>query len=452
MENLVKIENQILYDAVYEACFKSNIYLPKADFDNLKNIATNNIESNSKMAKIFANASLAAQTQRPLCQDTGQVVIFLEIGKNIVFSETPSVIINQAISDCYVKNSFRKSVVKNALNERLNTQNNTPAIIYTDIVDGDKIKIHLLIKGGGAENMSDTKMLTPSATEEDIIKEITEIVKISGQNACPPLFLGIGIGGTIDYAGVLSKKAFFTNENEELAEKIKQHINSTLDTKVANIKILTAQTHIACLPLCVTINCHSSRHASAIIDKDGYKITTEFATPNEENILQTKLPEIRTTEIAQLKKLKLGSEILLSGTIYTARDMAHKKLVEIIHKKSQLPFELKNAVIFYAGPCPKTENEVIGPIGPTTSKRMDKFAPTLYDNGVLATIGKGSRNNEVKQNISKNKALYFSVQGGVASLLKNCIKSSQIIAFEELGAEAIYKLEIEKLPVKLELK
>ena len=149
--------------------------------------------------------------------------------------------------------------------------------------------------------------------------------------------------------------------------------------------------------------------------------------------------------------MKKGSEILLSGTIFTARDMAHKKLVEMIEKQENLPFELKNSIIFYAGPCPKKENEPIGPIGPTTAKRMDKFAPILYDNGVLASIGKGERDAGVQDSIKRNKALYFSVQGGVASLLQSCVKSAEIIAFEELGAEAIYKLEIEKLPIKLEL-
>lgn len=449
MENLVSISTKNLYNAVYEACLKANTYLPIEVLNALNSIKA--IEQKSKIDKIESNSFIAAKNQRPLCQDTGQVVVFAKIGSNVFLDELPSTIINNAISDCYKDNFYRKSIVKDAIFNRTNTQTNTPAIIYTDIVEGNEIHVNILIKGGGAENMSAVKMLTPSASETDIFDTITNIIKDSGQNACPPLFVGIGIGGTLDFAGVLSKKAFFSNENKEFTQKLKNHINRNSETKVADIKLLTAPTHIACLPVAVTINCHSARHSSVVVNKNGFEILTDYSiAQNAENHAPT-IKEIRVDNIEELKSLKKGSEILLSGTIYTARDMAHKKLVEMIEKQENLPFELKNSIIFYAGPCPKKENEPIGPIGPTTAKRMDKFAPILYDNGVLASIGKGERDAGVQDSIKRNKALYFSVQGGVASLLQSCVKSAEIIAFEELGAEAIYKLEIEKLPIKLEL-
>ncbi|MBQ2871736.1 fumarate hydratase [bacterium] len=449
MRDLVNITTKNLYQATYDACYKANIYLPKEVLTALTDIKEN--EDTAKMDKIFANSVIAAKNSRPLCQDTGQIIVFLEIGQNVYLDELPQEIINKAISDCYVDNFFRKSIVNDSLFDRTNTNNNTPTIIYTNIVRGNEIKIDLLIKGGGAENMSAVKMLTPSASEDDIINEITDIVQASGQNACPPLFLGVGIGGTLDYSSVLSKKAYFSNENKQFAEKLKKHINENSDTKVADVKMLTSSTHIACMPLAVTINCHSCRHASVLVKQNGYELLTEFDVANATENQQYNKKEIQTNEVEILKNLNRNEEILLSGTIYTARDMAHKKIIKLIEKGETLPFELKHSIIFYAGPCPKKENEQIGPIGPTTAKRMDKFAPILYDLGMLATIGKGERNREVQQSIKNNNALYFSVQGGVASLLQSCIKNVEIIAFEELGTEAIYKLEVEKLPVKVEL-
>lgn len=453
MRNLIEIDAKYLYNAVYEACYKANICLSSEVFGALKKIEQEGLETTNKMLKIFANNSIALINKRPLCQDTGQVLVFLEIGENVMLSKNnPIEIVNSAVSDCYKDNFFRKSVVKDAFFDRVNTQNNVPAITYIDYTKEENIKVNVLIKGGGAENMSTTKMFNPSASEEDLFDYVLSVVNNAGENACPPLFLGLGIGGTIDYAGVLSKKAFFSKENKDFSNKLLNYINEKSNTKVAQIYTLTSSTHIASMPVCITVNCHSTRHASVIVDNSGYQITTEFIADDTTNFGNFDLPEVFADDVETLKKIKYGQEFLLSGVVYTARDAAHKKLVEIINRKDKLPFDLKNSIIFYAGPCPKNEKEVIGPIGPTTSKRMDKFAPILYENGVLATIGKGKRAFEVEQSIKDNNSLYLSVQGGVASLLQNCIKSAQVVAFEELGAEAIYKLIVEKLPVKVEIK
>lgn len=456
MKEFVEISAQNLYKAVYDACFQANIYLPQKVYNSLLELDQSELEKKSKMAKIFANSDIAAKNQRPLCQDTGQVIVFLEIGDKVLLDEgIPAEIINKAIADCYCENFFRKSIVNDALFGRKNTRSNTPAVIYTEVVNGTQIKIGLILKGGGAENMSKGEMLTPSASEQDIIEFVNNVVISAGENACPPLFLGVGLGGTLDVAAVLSKKAFVKEGNQlqqNFAKKLKTHINSVSPTKIADVNVLSTSTHIACLPVCVTVNCHSARHASVLVDKDGYKITTKFAKPQNLEINFENTNEIQVSSIEKLKALKAGEEVLLSGTIYTARDMAHKRLAEMIKNNEKLPFELKNSIIFYAGPCPAKADEIIGPIGPTTAKRMDKFAPLLYEKGVLATIGKGERSTDVKNSIEKNHALYFSVQGGVASLLQNCVKAAEIVAFDDLGAEAIYKLKVEKLPVKLELK
>lgn len=453
MRKFVEISAQNLYKAVYDACFEANVYLPRNVYKSLKELDKKNVESSKKMAKIFSNAAIAAKNQRPLCQDTGQVVVFVKIGENVVLDEqNPQMIINRAVGDCYKDNCFRKSVVDDALEGRKNTDSNTPAVIYVEYSREDNIRVDIMIKGGGSENMSSLAMLAPSTFEADVIKTVADAVNCAGENACPPMFLGVGIGGTADYACVLSKKAFFNENNNALGQKIKKYINENLAVKVADVRVLSAQTHIACLPVGITINCHSARHASVLVDKDGYKFLTDFEKPCLDGAFEQNSPEIFTNDIESLKKLNPGDEILLSGTVYTARDMAHKRLFEMIEKGEKLPFSLENSIIFYAGPCPKKGDEVIGPVGPTTSKRMDKFAPLLYDNGLFATIGKGPRSQEVKNSIEKNNAAYFSVQGGVASLLQNCVKGASVIAFEDLGAEAVFKLNIEKLPLKVELK
>ncbi len=453
MENFVEISSDSIFKAVYDSCFQANINLPKAVYDLLYKAGAEGFEPQSKISQILSNAAIANINQRPLCQDTGQVLVFVELGQNVRISDgNLNKTINGAVEACFKDNFFRKSIVKNAIFERTNTDNNLPAIIYTDIVDGDSIKLNILIKGGGAENMSAVKMFNPSASEIEIFDFVLDTVKSSGTNACPPLFLGIGAGGTIDLAAVLSKKAYFRGENNEFSEKLKNYINENSETKVLDIKMLTAPTHIASMPVCVTMNCHSTRHASILIGSDSKAvILTEFVKPFEIKA-DEKRQEIKTTDFEAMRNLNVGEEISLTGEIFTARDMAHKKIAEMISNSENLPFEIKDKIIFYAGPCPKKEDEIIGPIGPTTAKRMDKFTPMLYDLGLFATIGKGERSDAVKESIETNNAIYFSVQGGVAALLQKCIKKSEIVAFEEFGTEAVRRLEIEKFPVKVEFK
>ena len=451
MGEFVKINSEILYNAVYQACFRANIYLPEEVYGALKKIDKAGLEPKSKMTKIFANAFIASKNVRPLCQDTGQIICFVSLGSKIQLDKPLNDVINSAVEACYRDNFLRKSVVKDAFFDRNNTKTNTPAIIYTEIAEGEEIKINMLVKGGGAENMSALKMFNPSASEQEIMDFVLETVKNAGENACPPLFLGIGLGGTADYALVLSKKAFFIPENRDFCEKLKNYVNENSPTKVADVKMLSAQTHIASLPVGITVNCHSTRHASVVINGDGFEILSKFAEPDNLKINSDGLKEVCAQNAEEIRKLKTGEEVLLTGTIYTARDMAHKRLAEMLKDSAPLPFDLKNSIIFYAGPCPKTETEVIGPIGPTTAKRMDKFAPLFYNSGVSATIGKGARSSEVKESIKNNNAIYFSMQGGVASLMQSCVKAVKIMAFEDLGTEAVYELKVDKLPLKVEL-
>ena len=312
----------------------------------------------------------------------------------------------------------------------------------------------MMIKGAGSENYSAMQMLKPTSTKEEIFNFIKNCLEQAGEKSCPPYVLGIGVGGTAEKALLLSKEAFFEKEQntqqKEFINELNQHLQD-LTNNILDIKLKTAPTHIACLPIGITINCHSCRHSvcqitqnEIIIDKNNNK----FKTIEDKNI---NLKEIHTNDIEEIRKLKSGEEILLTGEVYTARDAAHEKLKKYFIETGTIPINLKNKIIFYAGPCPPNENEIIGPIGPTTSTRMDKYCEFMYENGVIATIGKGERSPIAISETKKYNAKYLTAQGGIACVLASCIKNAETIAYEELGTEAIRKLTIEKLPLKVEI-
>ena len=419
------VNTEIIYKAVYNLIEIANTNLPGNIYSKLSEFNYSGKEN------ILKNAYIAQKNMRPLCQDTGQVVIFLEAGQDIIFSGNYiEDEINRAVSDCYKNKFYRKSTVKDAIFNRANKEDNTPAIIHTKIVKGDEINILLGIKGGGAENMTTLKMFNPTADFNEIMDYAKECAINAGENACPPMTIGIGAGGCAETAAILAKKALFARD--------------IVDIEIPNVfetKILTAPTHIACLPVCINLSCHSLRHANAKIT-DGKILYKDKIQKYKDIEIKTDAKEIYTSDIEALNSLQSGENILLTGTIFTARDAAHKRLVEMIKENKILPLDLSGKILFYAGPCPAKEGEIIGPVGPTTSKRMDKFAPVLYEKGVIATIGKGDRT------IKGLNKLYLKAQGGIACVLQQCIKKCEIICFEDLGAEAIYKLEIEKMPLK----
>ena len=456
---MIEISTKKIEEAVYKLCYEANTSLNAKIYNKILEVYKNT--KSDILKTVLQNAQIAYQTKRPLCQDTGQVIVFCEVGQEVHikggFIETA---INYAIEKCYKENFFRKSVVNNAVFDRTNTCSNTPAIIYTKLVEGNEVKIKVLIKGGGSENKSLTKMLLPTMNEDEIVTAIGNMILSAGVNACPPMFIGIGIGGTLDKASVLSKEVFFKHnfsDNEfELARKIKEYVNSKAPKEfegsyALDVKVNSIATHIACMPVAVTVNCHSDRMSECTINENGIIYNhrvPDFVDFSEEN---SGLREIRTNAIKKIKQLKQCEKVLLTGEIYVARDMAHKKLQEMMKTEVPLPLDIGNKIIFYAGPCPAKPNEVTGAIGPTTASRMDKYAVELYDKGLLATIGKGDRNTEVTEAIKRNGAKYFTVIGGVAALLADKVKKSEIIAFEELGAEALYRLYVEKFPVTVEI-
>lgn len=421
------MNTKLIYEAVYNGLIIANTRL---DLETYNKVEVSNCKIKNEILK---NAYLAYKNQRPLCQDTGQVVVFLNVGQNVVLEgEFIYNAINKAVSDCYKDNFFRKSTVKDAVFDRTNTGDNTPAIIHTNFVEGNEVSILIGIKGGGSENMTRLKMMNPTSSLDDIYDFVKETVLLAGENACPPMTVGIGAGGTAEVACTLAKLALFKGKPVDLI------LDNVLD-----VKMLTTSTHIASLPVCVNINCHSVREIEIKIKEDKIYYDLKDYTPikieNEQEAIKVNSGDIET-----LKSLKTGDKILLTGKIYTARDMAHKRLYNSILNNEKLPIDIKNAIIFYAGPCPKKEGEIIGPIGPTTSKRMDKFAPLLYENGVIATIGKGQRT-------FSGGYLYLKATGGVALLYQQSIKSAKIAAYEDLGTEAIYELEVSNMPLTVEI-
>lgn len=456
-------------DAIYNLCVEANTTLPAGIFAKILHAynCEENADAKQALGLILENAKMAYEKKMPLCQDTGQVLVFIS-GSSKLIPANINEIVNNTVSKAYEENFYRKSIVKNAVFERVNTKTNTPCIIYSEITDRNELKIEILIKGAGSENVSTISMLSPTATEDEIVEFVVSTVKKAGAKACPPYFIGIGIGGTMEYAGILSKKALLLEENidknhKNLAEKIKNKVNELKigaagfggASTALDVKILTDFTHIACMPVAVTINCHSTRHAKCIIKGKGKREKEKadnlnlFPLPSSLFTLNGYI-KVRTSDIKQLKSLKQGQKVLLSGEIYTARDMAHKRLAEMIEKGEKLPFDLKDKIIFYAGPCPCSDECIVGSIGPTTSSRMDKFAPLLYKKGILATIGKGERSVEVIKAVKQVGGLYFTAIGGVACYLSERFKKKELIAFEDLGAEAVYKFEVEDLPLRLD--
>lgn len=451
------INTNLIEEAVYNLCVQANTQYDGNLYNTIYEYYSqtqDNIKK-QKLQNILKNIKIANDTKRPLCQDTGQVLVFVEIGQEIyIEGSLINDAVNNAVKNAYKDNYYRLSVVENALFNRENTNTNTPAIIYTNITEGSKINIKLLIKGAGSENYSAVKMFKPSSEKEEIFEFIKQSIISAGEKSCPPLVLGLGIGGTMDSAAVMSKKAFFkteqTIEEKEFLNDLYKYLD-TLKDEILDIKLMTSATHIASLPAALTINCHSTRHAECTIDETEITYCTNKTDYLEIPDTIKSAIEINTNDTVRIKSLKKGDHILLTGEIYTARDAAHKRIADYFNEHNKLPFDLNGKIIFYAGPCPAKPGEAIGPVGPTTSFRMDKFSEFMYSKGVIATIGKGERSKDTEETILKYGGKYFTAQGGIACLLAECVKKSELVCFEELGTEAVRKLYVEKFPLRVEI-
>ena len=428
------------------------------------------------MAQILINSRMCAEGHRPICQDTGIVTVFVKVGMNVRWDATMSLedMINEGVRRAYLHpdNVLRASILKDPAGKRQNTKDNTPAVIHYEIVAGDKVDITVAAKGGGSENKSKMAMLNPS---DSIVDWVLKTVPTMGAGWCPPGMLGIGIGGTAEKAMLLAKESLMDpvdiqeliargaqNRVEELRLELFEKVNALGIgaqglgglTTVVDIKIKDYPTHAASLPVAIIPNCAATRHVHFELDGSG---AAELTPPKLEDWPQvtwdaSKARRVNLDNISHedIKTWQTGETLLLSGTIYTGRDAAHKRMADMIAKGEELPVDLKGKFIYYVGPVDPVRDEVVGPAGPTTATRMDKFTNTVLEaTGLYGMIGKSERGPVAIQAIKNHEAVYLMAVGGAAYLVSKAIRKAKVVAFADLGMEAIYEFVVEDMPVSV---
>jgi fumarate hydratase class I len=428
------------------------------------------------IAQILTNSRMCAEGHRPICQDTGIVVAFVKVGMNVRWADaTTSVteMINEGVRRAYLDpdNKLRASILADPAGKRTNTKDNTPAVVHYELVPGDTVEVKIAAKGGGSENKAKFTMLNPS---DSIVDWIVKTVPTMGAGWCPPGMLGIGIGGSAEKAMVLAKEALMMpidmhelkargakTRLEELRIEIYDKVNALgigaqglggLST-VLDVKILDYPTHAASLPVAVIPNCAATRHAHFVLDGSGAAKLEPPELTRWPDVQWAPSAEARRVDVdkltpAEVASWRPGERLLLNGKILTGRDAAHKRIQEMLARGEQLPVDFRNRVIFYVGPVDPVRDEVVGPAGPTTATRMDKFTEMmLSQTGLIAMIGKAERGPVAVEAISKHKAAYLMAVGGAAYLVSKAIRAAKVVAFADLGMEAIYEFEVRDMPV-----
>ncbi len=427
------------------------------------------------MAQILINSRMCATGRRPICQDTGIVTVFLKIGMDVRFDTKLGVedLVNEGVRRAYTHpdNVLRASILADPAGKRQNTKDNTPAVIHTSLVPGDKVDVQVAAKGGGSENKSKLAMLNPS---DDIVEWVVKTVPTMGAGWCPPGMLGIGIGGTAEKAAVLAKQSLMDpidihelrdrgpqSKVEELRLEIFEAVNKLGIgaqglgglTTVLDIKIMDYPTHAASKPVAMIPNCAATRHAHFTLDGSGPAVLTPPSMDDYPDITWEVGDSVRrvnldTVTAEDIRDWQPGETVLLSGKMLTGRDAAHKRMVDMLAKGETLPVDLKNRFIYYVGPVDPVRDEVVGPAGPTTSTRMDKFTRTMLEQtGLIGMIGKAERGPAAIEAIRDNQAVYLMAVGGAAYLVAQAVKQAKVVAFDDLGMEAIYEFDIEDMPV-----
>lgn len=429
------------------------------------------------IAQILTNSRMCAEGHRPICQDTGIVTVFVKVGMDVRWDgATMSVtdMINEGVRRGYMHpdNVLRASIVSPPEGARKNTKDNTPAVIHYEIVPGDKIDVQVAAKGGGSENKSKFAMLNPS---DSIVDWVLKTVPTMGAGWCPPGMLGIGIGGTAEKAMLMAKESLMDSIDiqdviargpqdwiEELRVELHEKVNALgigaqglggLAT-VLDVKIMAAPTHAASKPIAIIPNCAATRHAHFTLDGSGVaklEPPSLDAWPKVQwtaNTETSKRVDLNTLTPAEVASWKPGQTLLLSGKMLTGRDAAHKRIADMLAAGEKLPVDFTNRVIYYVGPVDPVRDEAVGPAGPTTSTRMDKFTETmLAQTGLISMIGKAERGPVAIESIRKHKAAYLMAVGGAAYLVSKAIRSAKVLAFEDLGMEAIYEFDVMDMPV-----
>jgi len=429
------------------------------------------------IAQILTNSRMCAEGKRPLCQDTGIVNVFLKIGMDVRWSGFTGSIedaVNEGVRRGYndPDNRLRASVVADPHFERRNTKDNTPAVVHMTVVPGGTVEVTVAAKGGGSENKSKFVMLNPS---DSIVDWVMKTVPTMGAGWCPPGMLGIGIGGTAEKAMLLAKESLMDSidMSELLARGPKDKVEAMRIelyekvnalgigaqglgglTTVLDVKIAMAPTHAASKPVAMIPNCAATRHAHFVLDGSGPAYCeppslSEWPdvnwTPDTEKSKRVDLDTLTPEEVASWTP---GQTLLLSGKMLTGRDAAHKRIADMLAKGEPLPVDFRNRVIYYVGPVDPVRDEAVGPAGPTTATRMDKFTETmLSQTGLIAMVGKAERGPVAIESIRKHRRAYLMAVGGAAYLVSKAIKGAKVLGFADLGMEAIYEFEVVDMPV-----
>ena len=430
------------------------------------------------IAQILTNSRMCAEGRRPICQDTGIVNVFLKIGMDVRFEGFDGMSITDAVNEgvrrayLHPDNTLRASIVADPHFERKNTKDNTPAVVHMELVPGNTVDVQVAAKGGGSENKSKFVMLNPS---DSLVDWVLQTVPQMGAGWCPPGMLGIGIGGTAERAMLMAKQSLMEdidmaelkqrgprNKTEELRIELCDRINALGIgaqglgglTTVLDVKIMMHPTHAASKPVAMIPNCAATRHAHFVLDGSGpvYLDPPSLSDwpdvnwmPDTEKSQRVNLDTLTKEEVASWKP---GQTLLLNGKMLTGRDAAHKRIQDMLAKGEPLPVDFTNRVIYYVGPVDPVRDEVVGPAGPTTATRMDKFTDMmLSQTGLIAMIGKAERGAAAIESIRKHKSAYLMAVGGAAYLVSKAIRNAKVLGFADLGMEAIYEFEVQDMPV-----
>ncbi|MGM9480742.1 fumarate hydratase [Roseateles sp. NT4] len=429
------------------------------------------------IAQILTNSRMCAEGKRPICQDTGIVNVFLKIGMDVRwegFSGSIEDAVNEGVRQGYLNpdNKLRASVLDDPIFARKNTRDNTPAVVQMELVPGNTVDVIVAAKGGGSENKSKVYMLNPS---DDIVDWVLKTVPTMGAGWCPPGMLGIGVGGTAEKAALLAKQSLMEdidmyellqrgpqNKLEEMRIELYQKVNALGIgaqglgglTTVLDVKIKTFPTHAASKPIAMIPNCAATRHAHFVLDGSG---PSYLEAPSLDlwpdvnwapDYNKSKRVDLNTLTPAEVASWKPGETLLLNGKMLTGRDAAHKRIQDMLAKGEKLPVDFTNRVIYYVGPVDPVRDEVVGPAGPTTATRMDKFTDMmLAKTGLIAMIGKAERGPVAIESIKQHKSAYLMAVGGSAYLVSKAIKGAKVLGFEDMGMEAIYEFDVVDMPV-----
>ncbi|MER9952709.1 fumarate hydratase [Mesorhizobium sp. M0047] len=431
------------------------------------------------IGQILVNSRMAAFGRRPICQDTGLVVVFAKVGMSVLIDAKVSFVelVNEGVRRAYLDpdNPLRPSVVTDPLASRTNTRDNTPAIVHVELVAGSAITFTISAKGGGSENKARFTTLNPGASVADWV---VETVATLGSGWCPPGMMSVGIGGSAEKAMLLAKEAM--NEPIDMADLIARGASSPEEalrlelyerinalgigaqglgglTTVVDVKVATYPTHAASKPVALIPQCAANRHVTFVLNGSGCAVFNPpdlslwpDIGPEDISPKYVRRVNLDTLTKDETRQWQCGETLLLSGKLLTGRDAAHKRIAELIDAGQPLPINFAGRVIYYVGPVRAVGSEVVGPAGPTTSDRMDGYTEkVLAATGLLAMVGKAERGPAAIESIVRHQAPYMVAVGGAAYLISKSIKSARVIAFEDLGMEAIHEFEVQDMPVIL---